>query len=182
MCTINTTSRGFGHNAADITRRKEISATRFCSIDEPHINGVLRRMWIIVFRYKHVGIRIVSRRHNIMDASKEKIKSRDLMEINLGLEGRYTRLTDRRSSESRSIGWEPSLLCLWFSVSQDNGLCLIIKTIPDSLAGDKPFFRWNPKLGSIRFRSRFRLKADCIGLDGTDRTVNVKGSIRTKVT
>jgi hypothetical protein len=119
----------------------------------------------------------------MMDDIKEKIISRDLMEINLGLEGVFTRLTDRRSSEIRSIGWEPSLLWLWFSISQDNRLDLIIKAIPDSLAGGiqaKPFFRWHPNLGSIRFRSRFRSKVGCIGLDGTNRTVNIKGSIEIK--
>jgi hypothetical protein len=87
MCTINTTSRGFGYNTANITKKKVISSTRFCSIDETQIIGVLRRTQIIVFRYKHVGIRIVSRRCNIMDVSKEKIISRDLMEIFLGFKG-----------------------------------------------------------------------------------------------
>jgi hypothetical protein len=77
-----------------------------------------------------------------MVVSKEKIISRDLMEISLGLEGGFTRLNDRQSLEIRSMGWESSLLLVCFSVSQDDGLCLIIKTIPDSLAGGiqaKPF-------------------------------------------
>jgi hypothetical protein len=78
---------------------------RFCNIYEPHIIGVLRRTWIIVFQHKHVGIMIVSRRYNIMDASKEKVISRDLMEVNLGLEVGFTRLADRLSSKIRSISW-----------------------------------------------------------------------------
>jgi hypothetical protein len=118
-----------------------------------------------------------------MDVSKEKTISRDIMEINLGLERGFTRLTDWQSSEIRSIGWEATLLWLWFSVSQDNGLFLFIKTIPDRLAGGiqaKPFFRWPPNFGIIGFRSRFRSKVGCIGFDGTIRTVNIKGSIGIK--
>jgi hypothetical protein len=70
---------------------KVIRSARFCSIDGLDIIGVLRKPWIIVFQQKHVGI---SRRRNIMDVSMKKIINRDLMEINLGLEGVFTRLTE----------------------------------------------------------------------------------------
>jgi hypothetical protein len=102
------------------------------------------------------------------------------MEVNLGLEGGFTRLVDRRTSESRRVACWTIRLRLWLGVTQNDRLCFIIKAIPNGFADGietKRLFGGHPNLRSMRFRCVFGSKVGSVFLDGTDWAVNVKGGV-----
>jgi hypothetical protein len=102
------------------------------------------------------------------------------MEVDLGLEGGFNRLIDRRTSKSGRVACWAIRLQLWLGVPQNDRLCFIIKAIPNGFAGGieaKPLFGGRPNLSSIRFRCVFGSKVGSVGLDGINWAVNVKGGV-----